>query len=365
MGRSLVAVFIPIILLQIGYSIEDVILFFVILYLVNVPLNFLSRSLIQKVGARWVIVMGKIWSIGFFVLLAFLTPNNWPLLILLAFLSAMYDAFYWVGHRFLFIKSTGESRDVGTKTGVLYAVQRFAGFLGPAIGAGILIFFDKQALMFTSIVILTLSVFPLLKIKHFPDKPTRKPLPFKAFFSEWREKKNFLSTSLFAIHRVAENILWPLFIFVVFETIESVAIVPVIVSITAIVFSYFTGYVRQKSRDKMIVVGATLIALVWVLRIFVEAKPFLFFSVFLVSIFSILVMIPLSSNIFSRGKERDPLGTSTFMNATHMFAILILFSVLALFVNVFNVSFIAAVVSLVSIIAIHYLFTLMGRKEES
>ncbi len=359
LGRSLIAVFIPILLLQIGYELGEVIFFYLIYNLIDVPLSFLVRHLVCKIGARWVVILGKIWSIGFFVLLALITSNSWPLLMLLALFGAFYDTFYWIGHRFLFMKSTGEASDVGTKTGVLYAVQRFAGLIGPAAGAGILVFFNQQALIYVSIAILVMSVFPLLKVNDFPDKPAKKPLPLKVFFAKWRERKNFLSAGFFSIHGSAEGVLWPLFIFVVFKTIESVAIVPVIISITAIAFSYFAGYFQRTARDRAIVFGAALIALVWIARMVVDAELFLFVSVFLVSTFSILVTIPLSSDIFSRGKKIDPLNTSTFMNVANMLAKAILYGILALFVNVFGVGFVVAVVSLTAIIAVHYIYLLM------
>lgn len=114
-ARSLIAIFVPILMLKIGYAISDIILYYLIYSLIDIPLNFLGRSFVERIGARWTIVIATVWTIGFFLALSFLTLNNWPLLLLLAFLLAAYDTFYWVAHRFLFIKSTRKIKDAGEK----------------------------------------------------------------------------------------------------------------------------------------------------------------------------------------------------------------------------------------------------------
>lgn len=362
-GRSLVAIFIPILLLQIGYDIGEVISFYFIYNIFDVPLNLLARYLITKIGAKRVIIIGKIWSIGFFVVLSLLGPGNWFMIVLLALLGALYDSFYWVAHRFIFIESTGQTEDVGKKTGILAAVQKLAGFIGPAVGAAILIFLDRQVLLYASILILALSVLPLLKMRYFSDKLERKPVSAKEFFRDMQERKNFLSASLFAVHAAAENVLWPIFIFLLLESLESIATVAVIVSITAIVFSYFTGHVRKKAREKTIVLGASLIALIWILRIAVESEIFLFVSISLVSVFSLLITVPLTSNIYSYGKKVDSLSASTFMNISQMLPKLILFGILTLLVNVFDVSFVIAAASLIAIIAVNYIYFALSKKK--
>ena len=239
---------------------------------------------------------------------------------------------------------------------MLGSIQKFASMLGPAIGAGLLIFFSDDAPIYASILVLFISLLPLLKVDEFPDKPKERSLTFKQFFAHWRERKNFLSSAFFAIHDSAEAVLWPIFIFVIFGTIESVSFVPIVVSITAIFFSYFTGHIRKKAREKYIVLGAMCIALVWILRIFINAEFFLYLSVFFVGLFSIVISIPLNSNMYTRAKTMGALETATYRNTTHMFSTFVLYSILAVVIYVFRVSFVIATLSLFLLIAINYYF---------
>ncbi|KKQ35397.1 MAG: hypothetical protein US50_C0016G0027 [Candidatus Nomurabacteria bacterium GW2011_GWB1_37_5] len=132
-ARSLIAIFIPILLLQLGYSVTEALIFYGIYHLIDVPLNFLARRLVVAWGARTVIIIATLAIIGYFSVFYFLTPNAWTILLILALLNAIYDSFYWVSHMYLFIESSGQSSQAGRKTGIMHSVRAFAGMLGPAI----------------------------------------------------------------------------------------------------------------------------------------------------------------------------------------------------------------------------------------
>jgi hypothetical protein len=361
---SLVNVFIPILLLNLGYSIGEIMVYYFVYHLIDTPLNFVARKLVVWFGARKVVILGTISSILFFVTLSQVSAG-WTFLVILALFAAIYDACYWVGHLFLFIEANDDDGDSGRETSFLYIVRRLGSLLGPAVGAMILIFAGKNSLLIASSVIFGLSILPLLGASHLPDKPQRPVLKFKSFFKDFKEKRNYLNTSLQAIHDSAELILWPLFIFTVFGTIESVAALPIIVSITAIVFSYFTGKLNKNTRNSLIVVGAGLISVVWVLRLLISNTFFLYLSVFLVGLFSLLTTIPLDSRLFERGKIIDPLSTATYRNALRMGVRVFFFGALALLVNTFNISFILAAASMALLIVVNYVFLqLSGSREK-
>ena len=355
-ARSLVAVFIPILLLQIDYSIGEVMIYYFLYHLFDVPLNFFARWLVRKIGARKVIALGILASIGFFLFLFNLVPSSWPLLIALAFFAAVYDVLYWVAHIYFFMESSKKRENASKDTSILYMVRRIGGMLAPACGGLILIFFNQKALIVVSIILLFVSLLPLLKMEKTKDKPTNKQMSFRRFFRHKEDLRNYLVMGLFSIHRGAENIIFPLFIYLIFETIESVALVPIIVSMTAIVFSFFAGRIKRDDRTNMIAIGSLLVAIVWILRMLFDSTGFYYVSIFLVGLFSVLISIPINSGIYERGEKRDPLTASTYQNAIAMGTKLILFGLLALLVNVFQVSFIFATISLFLMITAIFFF---------
>jgi len=352
---SMVAIFIPIFFLRIGYDIGIIMVYYLIYNAFDVPLNFFSRWLVRKIGARLVIMLGSLSSLAFFVTLYNFTLDNWFLLVLSAFFYALYDTFFWVAHLFLFMKCSKKNNNILSDASALEIIRRIAGLVAPAIGAVILIFLDRKFLIAVSAVTLVLSIIPLFKIKNLKDKPKRKQKSFKEFFNNWNITRDYISSGFLAIHNTAENIIWPLFIYLFFLNIESVAVIPIIASITTIIFIYFTGRVAKGNRNIMIAVGSVVIAIVWILRLYIESSIFYYASIFLVGLFTVLVSIPLSSYIYEKGEKKDTLSASTYRNTIHMTANLILFGILSVLVNVFNISFVMAAVSMLVVVFISYL----------
>ncbi len=363
-SRALIAVFIPVLLLINGRSLTDVMIFYFLIHAINVPINFFSRDLVRRIGARWVIIFATLMSAGFFFVF-YQMDFSWPNLVLLATLWALYDAFYWVAHLYLFIQSNNKKRGAGKGTSIFYIVRTIAGIAAPLVGAFILVFVSQKLLVAISMVILLLSLVPLFKLDHLHDIPVRPQKTFKAFFKGWREKRNYLSMGLYALHGAAENVLWPLFIYAVFGSIESVAYLPVIISITFAVFSYFAGKVHSSDRGKTIALGAGLIAITWILRLSIDEPMFYMVTVFLIGLFSVLVSIPLDSDLFERAKKVDPLSGSMYRNATSMVVKAVLYGALALVLAVFEVSFITAVVSLFALLVVNYFFLVKFSKTPS
>ncbi|MFC1644806.1 MFS transporter [Patescibacteria group bacterium] len=351
---SMVAIFIPIFLLQIGYSIGEVMIFYIIYNVVDVPLNFFARFLTRKMGARWVIILGSVAAILLFISLFELTSGNWPLLILTAIFAAFYDTFYWVAHIYFFMKCSKDDENISRDTGIMRIIKRFAGMTAPALGALILVSWDRGALLLISVAVLVLSILPLFKIKNIDDKPRRKQKSFKEFFSSWDISRDYISSMLLTLHRSAEGILWPIFIYRLFVDIESVAILPVIVSATAIMFIYVAGKTKKQRRDIVMAMASMAIALTWIARLFIDDNAFYYISVFLIGFFTIFVGIPLDSYLFEKGEKIDTLSASTYRNTANMFANVILFGVLSIMVNVFDTSFILASLSMFVVAGLSY-----------
>ncbi len=338
-ARALIAIFIPILLLQLDYSVSDVMLYYFLYCLFDVPLNFLADSVVRRIGARAAITAGTLAAIAFFIILFALTPNNWPLIVALALAAAIYDTLYWVAHLYFFMESSKNRKSASKDTGLMSIARRLAGLLAPAFGALVLIFFSDKVLIPISILILLLSIVPLLKAKHVKDKPTKPKPTFKEFFPEWRNLRDYVITSLYGVHAAAEGIIWPMFIFLTFESIESVAIIPIIVSITAMIFTFFVGKLKRSHFKESIAIASTLIAVAWVLRFFFAVPTFYFVSVFLVGLFMVFISIPVDSSIYERGENVDSLTSSTYHNFFAMISKLIFFGVLALVSHIFPSTF--------------------------
>lgn len=351
-ARSLVSVFIPILLLQLDYTISEVVLYYFLYHLFDVPLNFLARFLTKKIGARLVIALGTLASIAFFGILYILESGHWPLLMLLALFAAIYDSLYWVAHIYFFMESSKGRKNASKDTSFLSIVRQLGGLLAPVFGALILVFWNDQALIALSVFFLGLSMVPLLRAKHVKGKPKQKLLNVKTFFQSGSELRDYVVMSLYGMHGAAEGIIWPMFIFLLFESIESVAIIPIIVSVTTILFTYIAGNVKKSQRAKAVILSGVLVALAWILRIVLQVPFYYYASIFLIGLFTVFITVPIDSAIYEKGEKKDSLTASTYRNAFSMFFRCILFGILALLTNVFHISFLLAAGSMMIIVVL-------------
>ncbi|MFH1430124.1 MAG: MFS transporter [Candidatus Uhrbacteria bacterium] len=351
-GQSLVSIFVPIFLLRLGYSIESVIWFFIIYNAIDVPLNLVARWMVWRIGAIRTIMVGLVFEVLFFVLLFSLGSGNWPLLIIIAAAAAAFDVCYWVAHIYFFMRVSPNNDNVSGDTSMLEIMRSVAGILAPAIGAMLFIFIGQRTLIAVSAVIISASILPLLSIRHTSDRPAHRPKTIRVFFTSLHDARAQIVRALFSVHGAAEGVIWPLFIYMTFTTIESVALVPIIVSLTTIVFMYIAGRMEHRWRTASVVIGAASIAVVWGLRLVVDNTIFYYVSIFLVGFFAVLVTIPTDSCLFEEGERKDALTASTYRNLFGMLMRLVFFVVLAILTDVFHVSFLTAAMSLLALVAV-------------
>ncbi len=354
LAHALVAIFIPILMLKSGYDIKGVVLFYLLFNIIDVPLNFVARTFIRHVGARLSIVVATCATIAFFWIFLHMQEPNLTTLCVLAALAGFYDTFYWVAHFFLFMESGGTSKQAGKSTGIMYAVRQTAIILGPAAGAVILIFFSQTALLYVTIAGLLLSLAPLIALSTLPDKPHDRGLSYSEFFSLPQGKVAFLSTSFYALHDAVESTLFPIFIFLLFKSIESVAIIPVLVSVAAMVTAFMVGRIKPRMRRLALILGTLVIAATWAVRLLAGDPTIYYTSILLISICVYFVLIPIDSSIFEYAlRVRDPLSASMYRNVAFMLTNAFLFAVLMLFLNIFEPSFAIAIAGLLALGALH------------
>jgi MFS family permease len=355
-SRALISVFFPILLLNLGFSLYEVIIYYFLYNLIDVPLNFFARWLIKKIGARLVIIISSLLSVLFFLALYELAAGDWALLVIIAILAALYDVFYWVAHIYLFMSCSKNDDNISKDTSSLAIVRELSSILAPALGAAILIFFNSKFLIVASIIILVISIAPLFAVKDLKDKPQVKKEGDKKFFKNKNIIQDYISIGLLGVHESVESVIWPVFIYILFKSIESVAVLPMIVAISSMIFTYFIGKTAKEKRSTMIVLGGFLIALTWLLRLTLSNTLFYYISVFMAGFFAILINIPLDSDLYEKGEKIDALSASTYRNTFSMGGKALLYLALIILLNIFHTSFLSATVCLVFLALLNYLF---------
>ena len=340
-GNSLVSIFIPILLLTMGFSIEKVILFYLIYNLIDVPMNFVSRNLVIKFGAREVIFLGILLKIAMFFILFFANFNFWVLLAL-ALCFASYDVFYWVAHWFVFNECVKSGKDAGKKVGGLEIIRKIASLVAPGIGALFLIFVNKHYLLGIAMFFLFLSLIPLFGLKLNYVIP-KKRMGFKEFFSYKKNRRDYLYAFLSHFNGAVEAIILPIFVYLTFGSIAGVGALPIIATISSMIFVFYVGRWSDKfDYNLLILLGSFLIALFWIGRMLFPSINVIYLTSLLMGFFGVLVGIPIDTNLVKNGKKTSMIDVSCYRNFSHMLGELVLFVILFLAVEIFNLSFVIA-----------------------
>jgi hypothetical protein len=332
-AQALISVFVPIILWKLGLTLSNIVVFYILFNFLDVPLNLVAKNLIEQYGARVVVILAIFAELIYFILLYNLN-QNWWMIFLLALALATYDAFYWVGHLYIFSTASHKTSLLRNDVSTLKNFRILGGLVAPLVGALILTLRDPNTLIFFSTIVMFGSLIPLFRMRHLKFIPEKKSITFKEFFKTSFEKKNYLFISIAALRQEVEDVIWPFFLFFVFQSLRTVAFVPVLVGLMELLLITKIGKLsRKRNKPLLISFGAAGAVLVWIFRIFFyHHQSLALISVAVISLLAIFIDIPIEINIFQRGHQTDELSAVTYMNLFRMLARGILYLILFFFV---------------------------------
>ena len=156
--RSLVEVFSVILLYDKGYSVRDIFLFLLVMYIIGIFVNYVSL----RVNYKIVLVLSILFYAGSYLFLSFM-ENSYLYLIFFAIILSIGSYSYHAIRHFLAIRMN--PYDKGNNINLFLIINYVAVMISNLLGVFLI---DKLSIIGTSIVILILSfisVIPVLKLK--------------------------------------------------------------------------------------------------------------------------------------------------------------------------------------------------------
>ena len=71
-ANSTISIFIPIIMLTLGFNLKDIIIYYILFHFLDIIFNFISKKFLENFGPKLSYIVGTIFAIGFFVSYLFL-----------------------------------------------------------------------------------------------------------------------------------------------------------------------------------------------------------------------------------------------------------------------------------------------------
>tara|TARA_Y100000310_G_scaffold321543_1_gene379297 strand:+ start:250 stop:1356 length:1107 start_codon:yes stop_codon:yes gene_type:complete len=262
---ALVGIFIPIYLINIGYTIPNVLFFFALISLIIVMVMPLVSKFVSYVGIKHSMLYSIPLMIIGYLLLYTLEQYAWPLW-LLAIFFGVSNAIYWFAYHLDFSKFS-DFKKRGSEVGRARIVTSVFLILGPAVGGFLLTFVGFKAVFIISAIILALSTLPL-----FASKDVHEPVNFslKGLF-KGQSFKDFLAFFGLGVESGIGLIIWPIFIFfTIMNSFHSMGLVFTLSLFFSTILIFVVGRLADMHRIIMLRVGAVLNSLVWLIKLLVK-----------------------------------------------------------------------------------------------
>ena len=297
---SLISVFTPIYLLQLGYSLSSVLLFYIVLELVHGLFIIPAAKIASRYGIKHSIFFSIPFIIIYFALLYSLNTIQWPLY-LLAIIFGINSAFFWLGYHIDFTK-IGTWRKRGKEIGFIRFILSFVAAIGPLIG-GVLI--TQSGFKFVFIIVsllLLVSIVPL-----FFSQDTYHPVRYsiKGLFKNKKIKDYFVFFG-YGVDSAVLLVIWPLFLYLfIIDDFTTLGLIKTVSFVSSFIFIAVVGMFSDFRRKLLLKIGTVLNAMMWTAKTFIKTSFQAFSLDGLHGMIRSMIIIPYDAITYDRASSGD------------------------------------------------------------
>jgi len=300
-GISLISIFVPIYLLQLGFTINQALIFVMVEWGVLSFSAPFAAMMAKRIGFKHMMVYRLPLMLYYFIMLYSLNFVSYPIY-LIALGGGISGSMYWVSMHSLFAKYSDKIHR-GKQTGKLMTIPNISAMIGPSIGGLIAVTFGFKVLIVTSMIFLCVATIPLFFTKDM------KPHVLKFSFSDMFARKHFKFITRFVaqgIMAISGTIIWPIFVYLILNDVASVGFMATISAVGIIVFTLIIGNMSDRvNKIRIIKFGGVLMALTFFLRIFALNTITIFAISFIAGLFSVLINLPILAMFYDAANKEN------------------------------------------------------------
>lgn len=269
LAGSLINIFIPIYLVQLGYDISQVALFFLAWAVSVAVFYFPSAYINHRFGIKKAIALGIITS--FFFYLSLIQIEYGLYYILPAVIDGLSVALFWTGKQ-IFFSRVSKEENLGKNYSVFKSLAVFLGAVGPALGAFLIIQYSFDLLLVVAAAVLALAPFPLFLTKD--EKYKKLDLRPRSLLRE-DPPRNGVVHLVWGFTTMA-GLAWPLFIYFTRQQISDVGIIASGAALVMVVLELYIGKLADKKPWPLFISGSWNHAISYLIRPFLVSPVGLF-----------------------------------------------------------------------------------------
>lgn len=312
LALALVMIFEPIYLYKIGYDLNKIMLFYLIVYTLYFFIVPVGAKFARRIGYEWGMFVGSLLFIAFYISLFLIA--QYPILFYIApAIFALQKMFYWPAYHANFARFSDQEEE-GREISAMTVASSLVFIIGPVL-AGLIISQWGYGVLFivASIIFLASNIPTLITREHLKPGNFSYKEAYQDLFSK-ENRKSFLGYIGFGEELIA-MIVWPVFISIIIADIFNLGLV---ITLTTFITTLVVFYIGKKSdssnKRKILVWGSYIYALAWFFRIFIVNMM----GVFLVDTLSRLgkniISIPLIALVYEKAKEQEADHKRTVMS---------------------------------------------------
>lgn len=339
-----VALFEPVYLYQLGYSLQHILMFYLTAYVAYFFLLPLGGKFVARYGPERSIALSTIMLIGYYVGLV-MTKSLAPMFWVTPILLALQKTLYWPAYHVDFIRTSDQGQR-GKEFSGLWSMSTLMYIIGPLVGGAVVATFGFATLFLGVIALILLSNVPLFvrPLDHQPEAYSYREsfrLPFRR-----QHIKSTIAYLGFGEEFVLQFI-WPVFIILVVKSYFQLGGLIALASlITALATLYIGRVVDRNQPRRALAWGTVVTAVVWLTRPFFRLVGPVFISDSIGRIAKNTTFVPMTAITYERAlREKNVIPRAVFYEQGFALAkslapaVIIL---LGLFMPTFTAAFIVA-----------------------
>ncbi len=269
-AEGLISIFVPIYFYTLGYSIENILFFYLILAISNIILLFFLAKIISKIGVKHSISISIPFLIIYFLGLTFVKETPF-LFYILPIILAIRTMFYNIGYHLNYLEHS-DAKKRGREISILISIPLIASLLSPFLGGLTINYLNYQYLYIIGAIILAISSIPLFLTKDQKEKMNFKISDVYKFIFEKRNKNITRGFFGAATSGIIGLIIWPLFLTSLNLKTETIGMITSLTAIlTLVIFFILTKKENKEQREKIIKKRTLIHTIGWLARIFASS----------------------------------------------------------------------------------------------
>ncbi|MDP3965009.1 MAG: MFS transporter [bacterium] len=296
-----VQIFEPMYLYTLGYSVAQIILFYLGVYGVYICIMPLGAKFASRFGFERSMLVSTPFYVLYYVALFALPQMPW-LFFAAPLMFALQKTFYWPGYHSDFAKHSDE-REQAREISTLAVISNAVFILGPLIGGFIISLTSFETLFIVVIVLIIVSNLPLLTSRESVD-----PQPFsytKAYRRLFRKhhRRKFVAYFGYGEELIVMTI-WPVFIYLIISNFATIGAVVALAVLATSLVTLFVGRLSDKHRKHPIIrFGTVMYSLTWWLRYFASSTGHVLLIDTLSRVAKDMIDIPLIAITYFRARK--------------------------------------------------------------